>query len=86
MRHVNDPVPDVRAVDPLIPETVALWVARATAKDPDERFADAASAWEAFEEAVLEHIGPLWRRDAGTRSRCASTRRTRPGASRPLPE
>jgi len=64
MRHVNDPVPDVRDVDPLIPESVALWVARATAKDPDERFADAASAWEAFEEAVLEFVGPLWRRDA----------------------
>jgi len=64
MRHVNDPVPDVRAVDPLIPETVALWVARATAKDPDDRFEDASAAWEAFEEAVLEFVGPLWRRDA----------------------
>ncbi|MGH2898532.1 MAG: serine/threonine-protein kinase, partial [Solirubrobacteraceae bacterium] len=64
MRHVNDPVPDVREVDPLIPESVALWVARATAKDPDERYADAATAWEAFEEAVLEFVGPLWRRDA----------------------
>ena len=64
MRHVNDPVPDVREVDPLIPEAVALWVTRATAKDPDDRFDDAAAAWEAFEEAVLEFIGPLWRRDA----------------------
>jgi serine/threonine protein kinase len=64
MRHVNDPVPDVREVDPLIPETVALWVARATAKDPDDRFEDAAAAWEAFEEAVLAFVGPLWRRDA----------------------
>jgi hypothetical protein len=64
MRHVNDPVPDVREVDPLIPESVAEWVATATAKDPDERFADASAAWEAFEEAVLEFVGPLWRRDA----------------------
>ncbi len=64
MRHVNDAVPDVREVDPLIPEAVALWVATATAKDPDERFANAATAWEAFEEAVLEFVGPLWRRDA----------------------
>ncbi len=64
MRQVNDPVPDVREVDPLIPESVALWVAKMTEKDPDERFPDAASAWEAFEEAVLEFIGPLWRRDA----------------------
>ncbi len=62
--HVNEKVPDVREVDPHIPESVALWVARMTEKDPDDRFPDAGSAWEAFEEAVLEFIGPLWRRDA----------------------
>ncbi len=62
--HVNDEVPDVRDVDPLIPESVAEWVARITQKDPDDRFPDADTAWEAFEEAVLEYIGPLWRRDA----------------------
>ena len=64
MHHVSDPVPDVREVDPLIPESVALWVARMTEKDPDDRFPDAAAAWESFEEAVLEFVGPLWRRDA----------------------
>jgi serine/threonine protein kinase len=64
VRQVSEPVPDVREVDPLIPESVAGWVATMTAKDPDERFPDAAAAWEAFEEAVLEFIGPLWRRDA----------------------
>ena len=64
MSHVQDPVPDVRGVDPLIPDSVAAWVARMTEKDPDDRFEDAAAAWEAFEEAVLEHIGPLWRRSA----------------------
>ena len=64
MSHVQDPVPDVRSVDPLIPDSVAEWVKRMTEKDPDDRFDDAAAAWEAFEEAVLEHIGPLWRRSA----------------------
>ena len=64
MHHVNDPVPDVREVDPLIPESVALWVTRMTAKDPDERPAGAGAAWDAFEEALLEFVGPLWRRDA----------------------
>jgi predicted Ser/Thr protein kinase len=64
MRHVNDEVPDVREVDPLIPESVALWVAKMTAKDRDDRYADADEAWEAFEEAILEFVGPLWRRDA----------------------
>ncbi|HUR84127.1 MAG TPA: serine/threonine-protein kinase [Solirubrobacteraceae bacterium] len=64
MHHVNDPVPDVREVDPLIPESVALWVAKMTEKDPDDRPRDAGAAWEAFEEAMLEFTGPLWRRDA----------------------
>ena len=64
MKQVTEPVPDVREVDPLIPESVALWVARMTEKDPDDRFPDASAAWEAFEEALLEHVGPLWRRDA----------------------
>ncbi len=64
VRQVSEPVPDVREVDPLIPESVAQWVATMTEKDPDDRFPDAAAAWEAFEEAVLEFIGPLWRRDA----------------------
>ncbi len=64
MKQVSEPVPDVREVDPLIPESVALWVTRMTEKDPDDRFEDAGAAWEAFEEALLEHVGPLWRRDA----------------------
>src|SRR5436305_7690893 len=62
--HVSEDVPDVREVDPMIPESIADWVATMTEKDPDDRFPDAGAAWEAFEEAVLEHIGPLWRRDA----------------------
>ena len=64
MKQVSEPVPDVREVDPLIPESVALWVQRMTEKDPDDRFPDASAAWDAFEEALLEHVGPLWRRDA----------------------
>ncbi len=64
MKQVTEPVPDVREVDPLIPESVALWVQRMTEKDPEDRYEDAGAAWEAFEEALLEHVGPLWRRDA----------------------
>ena len=34
MKQVTEPVPDVREVDPLIPESVALWVQRMTEKAP----------------------------------------------------
>jgi len=64
VKQVSEPIPDVREIDPHIPETVASWVAKMTEKDPDDRFEDASAAWEAFEEAVLEFVGPLWRRDA----------------------
>ena len=64
VKQVSVAVPDVRDVDPMIPESIATWVETMTAKDPDDRYADAGAAWEAFEEAVLEFIGPLWRRDA----------------------
>jgi predicted Ser/Thr protein kinase len=64
LRQVNEEVPDVREIDPLIPEPVAMWVTTMTAKDPDDRFADAEEAWQSFEEALLEFVGPRWRRDA----------------------
>ena len=38
IRHSVDPVPSVRAVRPEVPEHVERAVARAMAKDPDERF------------------------------------------------
>jgi serine/threonine protein kinase len=69
MKHVNEPVPDVRDVDPFSPEPVAEWVARMTAKDPDDRPASAAQAWEQLEDVLLEIVGPRWRRDATVESR-----------------
>ncbi|MTD44535.1 protein kinase [Conexibacter sp. W3-3-2] len=64
LKHVQEEVPDVRSVDPMIPEPIAAWVAAMCAKDPDDRPADAAAAWSTFEDAVLEFVGPTWRRDA----------------------
>ncbi len=51
-RHHQDSVPDVRELAPDVPEPIALWVARMTAKDPAERPSDAAAAWKAFESAL----------------------------------
>lgn len=52
MRHTHDSVPDVRALAPDVPEPVALWIARMTATDPQERYPGAGAAWQAFERAL----------------------------------
>ncbi len=40
MKHVREPMPDVRADRPEVSATLAAIVDRATAKDPDERYSD----------------------------------------------
>jgi serine/threonine protein kinase len=52
MKHVNEPVPDLRAWRPELAEACAAVVAKAMAKDPDERFATAGELAAAFDEAV----------------------------------
>ena len=51
-RQSRDPVPDVRELAPDVPEPIAQWVAKMTAKDPQARYQDTASAWEGFEQAL----------------------------------
>ncbi len=38
LRHVNDPVPSARALNPTMPESVDKIIHRLLAKDPDERY------------------------------------------------
>ncbi len=52
MKHVNEPVPDLRAWRPELAEACAAVVAKAMAKDPDERFVTAGELAAAFDEAV----------------------------------
>jgi len=51
-RQSRDPVPDVRELAPDVPAPIAEWVAKMTDKDPEARYPDTASAWEAFERAL----------------------------------
>ena len=55
MKHVNEPVPDLRACRPELAEACAAVVAKAMAKDPDKRFASAGELAAAFDEAVNGH-------------------------------
>jgi serine/threonine protein kinase len=64
LKHVHDPVPDVRALRPDIGPRLAAWVSSLLAKKPEERPATAEEAWYALEEVVISVLGPRWRRDA----------------------
>ncbi|HEU4589153.1 MAG TPA: serine/threonine-protein kinase [Gemmatimonadales bacterium] len=51
--HLNEPVPDVRAVRPEVPELVAQVIARAMAKNRDERWESAAAMAASLERAAV---------------------------------
>ena len=48
-RHLNDPPPDLRELRPEAPVAAARAIARAMAKDPDDRWANARAMLAAFE-------------------------------------
>jgi tRNA A-37 threonylcarbamoyl transferase component Bud32 len=63
-RHVHEPIPSVRTVDPSIDEGIARWLERMLAKAPEDRFPSADVAWVELEDVALELLGPRWRREA----------------------
>src|SRR4051794_7127394 len=60
LRHVNEPIPRVDAVD----HRIADWIERLLVKDPAQRTRSAAEAWDDFEEILISLLGPRWRREA----------------------
>ena len=56
--HLRDAPPDLHAVRPEVPESLARAISRALAKDPEARFSTAG----AFRDAVVAGAGPLPRR------------------------
>jgi serine/threonine protein kinase len=83
-QHVNEPVPDARALRPDLHPGLLRCVERLLAKDPAERPASAAEVLEAIEEIALEHLGSRWRRDAALPPRGARVA-DHPAADAPSP-
>jgi tRNA A-37 threonylcarbamoyl transferase component Bud32 len=54
MKHVNDPLPLPRKIDPTIPESFERIVLKALAKDPDDRYHGAVEMAQALREAAEE--------------------------------
>lgn len=57
IKHMNDPLPPPRRVNPALPETVERVILRALAKQPEDRYATAGEMVEALQTALAE-VGP----------------------------
>ena len=64
LRHVNEPIPSPRSVNPDLDPQLADWIERLLTKAPEDRVGDSEAAWEDLEEIVIGILGPRWRRDA----------------------
>jgi protein kinase-like protein len=78
VQHIHEPIPPPRSINPDLDDGLASWLERMLAKDPEQRPASAAEAWEELEEIVIALLGPRWRREARLVKRPASN-----GAARP---
>ena len=64
LRHVNEPIPPVKSIEPSVDQATSDWIERLLVKDPKLRTQSAADAWDDFEEIVIRLLGPRWRREA----------------------
>jgi serine/threonine protein kinase len=64
LRHVNEPIPSVKSIEPSVDQGMSDWVDRLLIKDPKQRTQSAVDAWDDFEEIVIGILGPRWRREA----------------------
>ena len=71
LRHVNEPIPSPRSVNPDLDPAIADWLEKLLAKAPEDRIRNAHDAWDELEEIVLATLGPRWRREARLRQEVA---------------
>jgi serine/threonine protein kinase len=64
LRHVNDPIPAPRTVNPDLDPGLAEWIEALLEKTPSDRPESAEVAWDTLDEHVMRILGPRWRREA----------------------
>jgi serine/threonine protein kinase len=64
MRHINDQIPPVRAIDPSIDPEISDWIQGLLSKDPAARTGSAAAAWDAYEEIADRLLPRRWHRES----------------------
>jgi eukaryotic-like serine/threonine-protein kinase len=79
MKHVNDPVPDVRAQRPEVSAALAAVVDHATEKDPDERYTDMPAMLGDLESALEVEVA---RAGGGTQGEVTNVLDSVPGPRR----
>ncbi len=58
VKHLNEPLPPPRALNPAVPEVVERVILKATGKDPADRFDSVLDLSRAFEQAVAHVLEP----------------------------
>lgn len=58
LKHISEPLPAARSASPNVPEPVETVILRATAKDPDQRFASVTEFNQAFQQALAHSLDP----------------------------
>src|SRR3954452_4436853 len=64
LRHVNEPIPPVKSIDPSVDQRISDWIEAMLVKEPAARTQSANDAWDEFEEIIIGLLGPRWRREA----------------------
>ena len=64
LRHVNEPIPPVRAIDPSIDQGISDWIEALLVKEPAARTGTAGEAWDAYDDIADRLLGARWRREA----------------------
>lgn len=59
LKHINQPLPSPRSLNPDLPEGLERVILKATAKDPTDRFESVAEMTEAMDRALLHARDPL---------------------------
>jgi len=86
MKHVSEPVPSPRSINPELDEELSAWLERLLEKSPDERIRSAGEAWDELEESVIRIFGARWRREARLPKPAATADMPRPLTPAPFHE
>jgi serine/threonine protein kinase len=59
LKHVNEPIPSARSINPAVPEAVEMVLLKALAKDPDDRFQTAGEMAKELRRAVARPVSSI---------------------------